>query len=397
VRFDVASVELKSAGADHALLEVRTVVAVSHDVTVQRVRFEGMHLGAIPVFLEPIDAPFEAKAGQVIYLRPIPITVFYRDLGALDTLQSAIEDGELRVWGQARVDLNLNLLDRIQLMQWAGKSDLPIQARMAITIPGGQLGKRAAITALRAARQAFTLAGATLSGLGVGGDRDAQAMTGRFAPSMLMVESRYSLQMADGHRVDMSPHGLGFRVSDKSFIVTAEMLEPWRYDADAAVLLEMKQATIIADSVDLLVWPADAGPDEPARKLSNGDFRVDQASGKVDSVMVPTSGKRIRIQLARRDVDKNLAVLTFNQERDWRPQISSAPREVASRTAWDKVAAFRFQDGGKLELIWVPVRRSEGRLVLDSPVDMSAFGSPLLTSDGVIGMVQDERSGVSLN
>ena len=41
--------------------------------------------------------------------------------------------------------------------------------------------------------------------------------------------------------------------------------------------------------------------------------------------------------------------------------------------------------------------RKDNRILLDDPVDERAFGSLLLSPQGAVGMVQDEKSGMALH
>jgi hypothetical protein len=61
---------------------------------------------------------------------------------------------------------------------------------------------------------------------------------------------------------------------------------------------------------------------------------------------------------------------------------------------FERVAVFHVTTAGKLEVILLPAHVRDGRLTLDSPVDDSAFGSIVVGPDGIVGLVQDERSAM---
>jgi hypothetical protein len=72
----------------------------------------------------------------------------------------------------------------------------------------------------------------------------------------------------------------------------------------------------------------------------------------------------------------------------------------SSATDWNSVALFRFRDGvqnspANPELIVVSARRNGNRIELGELVDSSAFGSPIVAPEGVIGIVQNQNSGVA--
>jgi hypothetical protein len=394
VQVSIDSVNVDSLGSDHANLSVKTSVVVARNVTVTRVRFEGMRLAEIPVFLNPVEERMELTAGVPKALPAIPFTIYYRDLDSLQSLEPAIERGEVVVTGHARADLDLGLLDRIVVRQWNGRSDLPIRSVIPIAVPGGAVGRAAAVATLRTAEHALNMAGSALNALrGIRSDwtRDLNAT---YAPGLVLAEARYAVLLRDGRRIDLTVPGLGFRVSERQFMVTGEMVEPWKYDADVALLLDLHEATLVRDSYDLVVWPGDGPSGYSARRLSEGEIRIEHGHAATETVIVPHNDKRIRVHVAKRDSRDNMAILSFANEQDWRTPIQSAPDAIKCQQTWERLAIFRMGDQGKLSVIFVSARRKGDRLVFETPVDENAFGSPLIAREGVVAMVQEERSAL---
>jgi S1-C subfamily serine protease len=113
---------------------------------------------------------------------------------------------------------------------------------------------------------------------------------------------------------------------------------------------------------------------------------------------VDDSGKTQKINLEKRDSSSDLALLQITQPDSKLPALQTA--DNPSVTEWNSVAVFRFRDGvsgssAEPELIVVPAKRDGTRIQLGELVDSSAFGSPIVAPEGVIGIVQDESSGVA--
>ena len=46
------------------------------------------------------------------------------------------------------------------------------------------------------------------------------------------------------------------------------------------------------------------------------------------------------------------------------------------------------------EIVSVSAKLVGGRLILDNPIDSSACGSPMISENGVVGILQEEKSGI---
>jgi hypothetical protein len=69
-----------------------------------------------------------------------------------------------------------------------------------------------------------------------------------------------------------------------------------------------------------------------------------------------------------------------------------------AQTRWDDVVVFRIRTNpasgeSRVEALETGAVREGSAIRLTDPVDDAVFGSPIVTEQGVIGMVQDERIG----
>jgi hypothetical protein len=197
--------------------------------------------------------------------------------------------------------------------------------------------------------------------------------------------------------LEVAVRGLGFRISADKFVLTGEMIEPWKYDADVAAALQTGEASLVDDGRDLLVWPGGAATSaSSARTLSQGAIQVDLAPAKTESTRVVVGNKDVKLQLFRRDSDTNYAVLSFTRPEDKGTAVPLPPSHAEEPHDWDRLTLFRVDDAGNLESLPTPAHRQESRILFDERVDDRAFGSLLLSPQRAVGMVQEEKSGMVL-
>jgi hypothetical protein len=83
------------------------------------------------------------------------------------------------------------------------------------------------------------------------------------------------------------------------------------------------------------------------------------------------------------------------------PGLVVAPAAAVAQESWERVAVFRLREDPvthlhSVEILQLGARREGKGIQLSDPVDSAVFGSPIVTPDGVIGMVQDEQTGTFL-
>jgi hypothetical protein len=74
---------------------------------------------------------------------------------------------------------------------------------------------------------------------------------------------------------------------------------------------------------------------------------------------------------------------------------------VVAQDGWEQVALFRLREDPatkkpSVEVLQMKAAKDGKGIHLSDPVDAAVFGSPIVTPDGVIGLVQDEQSGAFL-
>jgi hypothetical protein len=81
--------------------------------------------------------------------------------------------------------------------------------------------------------------------------------------------------------------------------------------------------------------------------------------------------------------------------------LTPAPSSVLAQDSWDKVIVFRLHTGvisseHSVEPLQIGATRDGNSIHLTQPIDDAVFGSPIITPDGVIGIVEAEQTGTFL-
>jgi hypothetical protein len=395
VAVSIDTVTLTDVTPDDIRFDVQSHVTSTQSLKIKQVRFERMRLGHLPIYLGPLQQSLTLEKGNTLNLPPIPLTIYFRDLDSLEPLEGVVRNQEAVVEGSARVDLGLSL-ERI--LGGVAHVDVPLKVTTPVELPGGVFGQAAALATLGTAQIALELAGSPLNLLRQSQRSWEAELRTRYIPTLVVAESRYALRMPNNQRVDVAVRGLGFRVSPDRFVLTGEMVEPWKYDTDVAAALQSGEASLVEDSRDLLVWPSREVTDaSSARSLSRGTIQLDHTLAKTESTRVVVGNRDVKLQISRRDSDANYAVLRFTRPEDRGPPVHSQPGQADQSQTWDRLTLFRVDDSGNLESVPTAAHRQDSRILLDDPVDDRAFGSLILSPQGAVGMVQDEKSGMALH
>jgi hypothetical protein len=390
-------VELKDVSTDRVRFEIASHVTADRHLKIKRVSFGRMYLGSVPIYLSPIDERLELEKDVATVLPQVPVTIYFRDLDSLEPIEHIVREEKATVTGKARIDLDLNLIEKVLSRQKNVYADIPISISTPVQVPGGMLGKTAALTTLRAAQFALSIGSSALHALRQSQKSWEEKLRTQYVPALVIVESRYAIRLKTGEQTDFVVRGLGFRITDDKFVVTDEIYEPWKYDNEVAKALQTKAATLIDEDRDLLVWNS-SEPLDPnmARSLLRKTIHEEHHSDQTENAHVPSEEKSVKIRLSKRDSNANYAVFRFTRAEDKGTPVQLASDDVLHNQNWDRLTMFRVDDDGQLELITTPAHRANDRIILEDAVDERAFGSLLIAPEGAVGVVQAEQSGMVL-
>ena len=396
-------------GRDHLRLALSLGLLSKNELTVRQITFEGLRVNGIPFYVAPVTDRIQLPAKQQFELpQPLQLTVFYRDADSLKPLTELAEQGKAHVEGTLYLDVELKALQKFFL--GTGKAHVPVSFSrdVPVEIPGGTLARAGAVRVLAAADSALESAKDKADSMLNSGMRWRGQLSREYTPAMLLVQTRFMLSGPKGDQVVFACTGPGFRIAPKRFILLKELYEPWKFDPEMATALKEDHFTVAPKSDDVSVWPADqplakgGGLADPlARKSLNQIRVVTEPPDDNETVLVPREkGHPKKVPVHRRESPANMVLLEFTELPASATPIGMRGNSTGQQTSWDSVAVYRFPGGTDRkqthpDLIFLPVTKENARLKLAVPVDGSAWGAPLISPQGVIGVIQSENSGLT--
>jgi hypothetical protein len=214
--------------------------------------------------------------------------------------------------------------------------------------------------------------------------------------NLYVVESSYTLTQA-GTSYPVVSDQLGFRIAPTQVVTTAEANAPWKYDAEFLEAVQSHMDKLVKNSLEIQLRPIVQS--DPLR-LTAKDFTVEMRGTPEADTLISASGKHGKMKVLERASPGTLAVLTL-QAPPASQALSTAPATVVVQDAWEHVAVFRLRVDAatrkpSVEVLQLGARREGQGIKLSVPVDAAVFGSPIITPEGVIGLVQDEQTGTFL-
>jgi hypothetical protein len=139
---------------------------------------------------------------------------------------------------------------------------------------------------------------------------------------------------------------------------------------------------------------------ENAFSSLKNQFRIVSSGSNASERMVATETGRSAtlISILQRASQSNLALVEFSSAPPGEGVVPDVDRHP-DPNGYKSLVAFRFGAGPWMEkadpeILSLSAKLVNGRLILDDPIDASAWGSPMISASGVVGILQDEKSGI---
>lgn len=400
---DCVALSLQDIDTEKIAFALKLSVDAKQDLNLDQVTLANLHLNGLPVFAAPLQIPIHLNKGQKTELpQPILVTIYLHDIDSTKPLSQALDDGFATLDGELYLSVHLSTIAKIMLRSSQAVVPMKLQQKVPVAVPGGAISKAAALAVLAAGDVALQhlRVGLTMSeGLWPGLRRDVRQ---QYALASFAVAVTYSVKDARGTEVPLTWSGVAFRVSPTQIVLPYEALEPWNFDPDIATALQSGVYTLEPDTFRLSVWPS--GQAAPSPLTPDGGLQLGKqlraavpARQTTTQVMIPTHSRLPQKgKLDVRTSNSNITVLSSTEALPPVPPTKFAGDALP--THWDEVALLRFPrlGSGTLtpEVIVTSATLDHGRIRLAVNVDSTVFGSPIIAADGIIGMVQDESSGI---
>jgi hypothetical protein len=400
----VKEVGLAEIDTSHIKLSVDLNLTATQTVTMESLRIGSLHINGLPVFAAPLNQEIVLKKGVPTALPPLYVTVLFRDLHTVDPLKRMIENQSVKIEGEVVANVRLAMIEKLALHTQHPTVDIALNQEVPAALGLSVLERTVALTTLGlidSGLQASSLAGQLAP------NRPAwiRALEASAPANLYAVESSYALTQA-GADFPVVSLSLGFRVASGKVVTSAESQVPWKYDAEFLTAVQSGTAKLVKNSQEIQL--RSLLPGDPLR-LSAKDFTVEtRGSTQGDNLIAVSGEKHGKIQVLRRATPGSLALLTLVAPSaatavaaPGASGLAVATATVVAQENWPQVAVFRLREDKAtkkptVELLTMAASRDGKAIHLSEPVDAAVFGSPIITPDGVIGLVQDEQAGAFL-
>ena len=401
---ECVGVTLEQIDTEKIIFALRIMVTVSQDLRLDQVTLANLQLNGLPVFAAPLQSQMHLIKGQKAEVpQPILLTIYFRDIDSTKPLSQAVQEGFATLDGEVYLSVHLSLIAKIVLRSQQAVVPMKLQTRVPVAIPGGAISKTVAVKVLDAADLALKhLDEGVLAAHGSWPGLRHDVFQ-EYAGSVFAVVVSYSVRDMDGRAIPLTWSGVAFRVSRTQIVLPYEALEPWSFDAEVATEIQRGTYKLEPAMFRLSLWPT--GQPAPSPLNTDGGLQLGKQVQASESarqlstqVMILRQSRSLQKgQLDVRASNANIAFLSTTETLSNIPEIRIAPEALS--TQWNSVALLRFPRLGRgtvtPEVIVTSAYLDHGRIHLGVHLDVSVFGSPIIAPNGVIGMVQDESSGIA--
>jgi len=393
----VKQISLAEIDMSHVRVAVDLTLVPAQTATLKDLHLCSLHLNGMPVFAAPVKEDIALQKGVPVALPSLYVTALFRDLYTVEPLRQMIEKQSVHVQGELVAGVRLNFIEKLALHTQHPGVAIALSQDVPAQVGGTALERNVALAMLGvidSGLEAKAKAGQYIPGAEPAWIRDLETQA---QANLFDVESSYALTQSSASYPVVSDE-LGFRVAAGKVVTGAEALAPWKYDAEFLAAVKSGSAKLVKKSTDIELRPV--GAKGAALKLSAKDFSVDARGNPDDNSMSAVTPALGTVQVLMRASPSSLAVLELRAAGAG-PGLSAAPAAVAKLDSWDQVAVFRMRvdpatGARSVEVLQMGARREGKGIQLTEPVDAAVFGSPIVTPDGVIGLVQDEQTGAFL-
>lgn len=409
MQLDIVDTSLLDYSAEKLVLGLKLSVSSKRDLTLEQIVLSGLRINGLPVYAAPLMQRLELHSGEKSVLpQPLPVTIYLRDLDSVAPLERAISTGHTMVDGTAYATVRVSPITAMFI--FSRHVDIAITVHedvLPFSFPGGLTTKVASLVVLEAADKALRSLSSKVTTSKDQASSFRRDVMKQYVPHLMLACAQFKLRDSQSNTTPLQWCGIAVSTAPDLLLVPREAIEPWKFDTDTADAINSKHFSLDKASYDLWLWPASAAlqkagelNSDSALRLSRNQFSViklpDRDEHKV--LALEDSGKTRKISVARRDSSSDLALLQVSKSSHAFDVLQAAGDSQAAE--WNSVALFRFRDGlhgdaANPELILVPAKKNGVRIELGELVDSSVFGSPIIAPEGVIGIVQDQNSGVT--
>ena len=413
VSIAVENISLASATMERLQLNASVSLVSSRKVTLSEVAFAELNASGVPFYANPISEPLILLPNQkVLPPRPLVLTVYLRDLNNLKPLRALVEDGKVSVTGMAYASVELTQGERLLLLTSHVRVPMKVNSSVELHIPGGMIAKIAALALIDHVQQGLESAGSVWqTGARMLSER-RESLWKDYAPALVLAHATYDLQDAAGNTFHFESTAMGFRIDGHQVLLPKSVLEPWKFDPYVAASMK-EQGSLKVANYDLSLWPSharlrdDGGQLSPSQAWSLSAHQIKVlplTKDETEPMLLTEGGKPVKIKVHSRQSAAALGLVEITDPAvaPMSPLLAASVKPPdAANPAAGPLAVFRFPEGTEAReanpgIMLVSARPGAASLQLDSPIDSTGWGSPVIAPEGIIGIVTSEHSMISI-
>jgi hypothetical protein len=249
--------------------------------------------------------------------------------------------------------------------------EMPIQTGPSYLSPLTRIGADLADAAQRGA--------ATWLAAGLNQLPARSAVVQRYGAAVASVIARYDVDGAASPTA-RERRAAGVWWTASVFCTTREALEPWRFDVGDAIALQHGGARLRAEGARITV---DGTTGHAAFDITPAALEPLLPSPDERKLYALVDGQVRKLRVADRTAPSNLVCLRIGAEDA--PVPAAGP---AARTADPSTEVAAFSPGPTPGIVWTSVgAAADERLTIFTPLHRTSFGSPLVATDHLVGLV----------
>ena len=392
----VKSLKVETFNTERITLSVNLELTLSRQIVLNNLRLSSVKLNGMPVYVDPLDGPITFKKGNQTPLT-LSVSILFRDITSTDPLRAMLEKQNVHISGELQSGAQAGLVEKLALATLHPVVQARLEQDVPVEVGGGELARSLALSVLSMGDLALKTAKNLSAGAPSLTPEWARTLEDQVKPSLMVVCAAYSVERLD-KEYPISDCFLGFRVGSDSGITTAEALGPWKYDLELQGAIHNKDARLGKSPAVVSITSLDEKEVGPPVQQRDLDSLVLGAPDKV--VGVEGGASHAHYKMPSRNSPDTMARLHLVSV-PAPAGLTAAAATTIAEDSWDQVLIFRLRPGSsespyEVEALRVTAKRDGKSIQFSPPVDSSAFGSPIVSPEGVIGVVQDERSGAFL-
>ena len=407
VHVSLENISLASVTSSKVQLSVTASLVSTRSIAVEEITFDQMRAGGVPFYAAPISERIQLTAKQKLTLpKPLLLTIYLRDLDNLQRLRALVGGGKVSVTGVAYASVELNPVLEVLLSAKRERISIPIADSVELQVPGGILGRKAALALLDAAEAGWNRMGSTLQNAAKAYSEWRGHLPEQYSSVVVLAYASYDLTGKKGASAHLETTATGFRLGGRQVLLPKSVLEPWKFDPKIAA--SIKHSSMKVSGYDLWIIPANGrlrddsnqlAPDK-AWRLSAQQLRlVPSLPDDMEETFVAGAKNPVKVGVHRQ---RNASALGMVEITDPAvPAVFPTLAETNGGASAEPLAMFRFPEGvdardARPGLLFVSASSAPDVMKLDEMIDSSGWGSPLVSKSGIVGVVINQNSAVPM-